>query len=859
MKKVLLSIFFVFAAIASANAVIAYPHPVKVTQPDGTVITIQLHGDEYLHWATCGNSLVAKGPDGYWHYSSFGANPSGAGTLGARVKATASGDGSLVTPPAHLVADALGKRKENALNTQNTSNSAISADTKHFLILLIEFADKSFTMDKSDFNGLLNGVNYTYNGATGSVNKYYKDVSFNKFNPVFDIYGPIRVSNTSAYYADNTSEAVVEACQWAHANLGLDFSKYCNVDRERVDNVFFFFPGYNAAEGGGDDTIWPHAGFRSYPFLTIDGVGIYQYGCTSEFKGSSGNVMAGIGTFCHEFGHVIGLPDFYDVDYEENGYTNALSTLSLMSSGNYNNEGRTPPYMTYEEKHILGWDEGLTLLSSGSNTLLKTSQNKTYYFPTSNEGEYFLLESRPSEGWDTYTGTKGLAIYHVDKSDNILPDGITAREHFEAGYMINAFAAHQCMDLIETVPESQLQYTDQLTFPGPEGRDAFTATSTPAQQPWNGCPTGYNLTGIYFNNSTGTTSVTVGKETKIVGNVRNYDGDAIAGAEITVTAQTMFSPVVRNGVNSVKLYGVKKASGAAEYHAVSGYDGSFAIDLSQGGTYLVKITKFGYTEFSTSVTVNAISNVNAYLALPVDLSGIELRKYTDFTGNLVGYGSGVDCYAGLRYTSSELLPYVGSTISSISFLIFKNSEDTFDKVGVKVYFGDECVYDKECRDVTFGSMYTANIEDADLRIPGGVDVTFVYYVINPSFGWSMAVADNGNPVEGGNLVNSVNNLNWQTYNGNLVISANVINNNEIFNLSGLNYIAHAPQYSAGDKFELKLVESSVNPLSSVSWTVNGQTASGSVTLKAGTTVVQAHLTYSSGRTETVEVRLKVVN
>lgn len=846
-----------FTAFASANAVIAYPHPINVTQPDGTVITIQLHGDEYLNWVTCGNSLVEKGDDGYWHYTSFDAN-TGNKVQGARVIATPAGDGSLVTPPAQLVEKALMQRKQNTRTAKNASGNSISLGAKRFLILLIEFSDKSFTMGKEDFTGLLNSDNYSYNGAVGSVNKYYKEISFGKFNPIFDVYGPIRVSGTSAEYAADDVDAVIEACNYANEYLGVDFTKYCNRDKSLVDNVFFFFPGHNRAEGGGADTIWPHAVTYGGPFLKLDGVGIYQYGCTSEFKGSSGEVMAGIGTFCHEFGHVIGLPDFYDVDYETNGSANALGTLSLMSSGNYNNEGRTPPYFTYEEKLILGWNDALIKLDSGNNSLMKTSMNKSYYIPTSNEGEYFLFESRPNDGWDRYTGTSGLAIYHVDKSNNMLPDGMTARAHFENKYNINAFAAHQCMDLIETVPESQIQYTNQYTFPGPEGRTEFTSTSTPAQSAWDGSATGYDLTDINFNYSNGKTSVNVGKVTKITGYVRDYDGMPIPGAEITATLRNATETVIGSGAGTMKVLSLKNVPGATEYRATSAGDGSFEFNVSEAGNYSVKVTKFGYVDYTTSVQVDAVSNIYVCLALPKDLLGTELRKYSLYENNVLGFGAGVDCYAGLKYTADELAPYVGSSISSISFQAYKSANDTYGKVGVKVYFGDECVYDAECKDVFFNSIYTRNIEDAGLKIPDGKDVTFVYYILNPSCAYSIALADKDNAVEGGNLVNRNDGLQWTMISANVVMSATIIQKNEVFNLSGFNYIPHAASYRAGATFELKLVESSVRRPSSVSWTVNGQAASGSVILSAGTTVVRAHIEYGNGRTEIVEVCLKVL-
>jgi len=847
MRKLLLCLLFVFAASRLVFAVTAYNGPVKVKQPDGTVLTIYLHGDEYLHWATCGNSLVTKGSDGYWYFATFDADGNSI-SQGTRVTATLPGDGSNVTPPASAVAKAMEKRglssdqqggyQPSVLVKSSLLSSApsISNGEKKFLVLLIEFSDKSFTRSKNDFVDMLNSDSYSYNAATGSAWKYYNDVSFGRFSPSFDVYGPIRVSYTSAQCAVHDSSAVIQACRIANDSLNVDFTKYCNADPTRVDNVFFFFPGYNQAEGGGSDTIWPHSRSLSVT-LILDGVRISRYACASEFRGSENEVMAGIGTFCHEFGHVLGLPDLYDTDYEVNGQGVALQTLALMSSGNYNNEGRTPPYMTYEEKKILGWDDGLITLTSGLNVLSKTSANKTYYTPTTTEGEYYLYESRPNEGWDSYIKCRGLAIYHVDRSDYVL-DGITAAERWRQHNKINAYSYHQCMDLVETIaPESAVKTYGRMTFPGVDGITSFTSQTSPASKSWNGVATGYNIRNINFNSTDGTTKLYVDNSRSVYGVVKNTAGQVLSGVAVSV-----------------------EDSSSNKYETLTDSDGCFATVVPNAGNYSVSATKEGYLNYKTNnVAVDDIAQVNFVMSTPLDGSESVLKKYSAVSDQRFGFGSRLNHYAGLKYTADEMSSYVGSSIKSISFMADNGGNGTVDKMGVQVYFDDVCQCDCESPVHVFGTTCTVDISERNLMIPSGKSVTFVYYLKNSTFDTPVVLADYGvSASDGSSLINNSANLNWQQLqSGRTVISASITVGSQVIDLSGINFIPRKQSYSAGETFELTISSSSVNPPSSVTWTVNGEDASGSLTLSSGTYTIQAHLTFQSGRQEIVETRINV--
>ena len=107
MKRIFLNIVLALSLLTAtaieAWAVKAIPTPVSVRQPDGSVIKVMIHGDEYLNWMTCGNRIVAYGSDGYLHYASIMAD--GKKVLGGRV----SGSGALMTngsapnPPAAAI------------------------------------------------------------------------------------------------------------------------------------------------------------------------------------------------------------------------------------------------------------------------------------------------------------------------------------------------------------------------------------------------------------------------------------------------------------------------------------------------------------------------------------------------------------------------------------------------------------------------------------------------------------------------------------------------------------------------------------------------------------------------------------
>lgn len=237
---------------------------------------------------------------------------------------------------------------------------------------------------------------------------------------------------------ENPIQMVVDACKAANLD-GVNFADYDTDSDGIVDNVFIYYAGHNEAEWASENTIWPHR-WGIYPTsmygssgnyegsvssVTFNGKRVEDYACTSELKGNSGTDMAGIGTFTHEFGHVLGLADMYPTNGLEHL---TLSDWNIMDAGAYLNDGRTPPAYNAFERFQLGYltPQLLTGEVIGQTLQPLTSSNQAFLVsPTDYHNldganpsptEFFLLENRQNTGWDAYLPGHGMLIYRINYS-----------------------------------------------------------------------------------------------------------------------------------------------------------------------------------------------------------------------------------------------------------------------------------------------------------------------------------------------------------------------------------------------------------------------------------------------------------
>lgn len=323
------------------------------------------------------------------------------------------------------------------------------------LLILAQFTDIKFDSINTQiaYDSLANSSHYTFNGATGSCKQYFEDQSNGKYSPQFDVIGPVTLPHTAAYYGKDTAETgndryifdfVYDACREAN-NIGVDFAQYdFNRDND-VDLIYIVYAGYGQADGGEQATIWPHSwdimsslyfGYTNqstyyvtcdektwdiidYYLPMFDGKTLMTYACSNELNYSQ-KLRDGIGTICHEFSHLLGLPDYYITD---NAYSHLKNqtpgSWSIMGSGNYLNESRTPPNYSAYDKYFLGWAEP-TVLTQGQSISLPADQMT--YFQVRKNGSptgalctdtVYYIENRQYEHWDAYLPGHGMLIWQV--------------------------------------------------------------------------------------------------------------------------------------------------------------------------------------------------------------------------------------------------------------------------------------------------------------------------------------------------------------------------------------------------------------------------------------------------------------
>jgi len=421
------------------------PAPRKVTtitQPDGSVLKVYRKGDEFFHYTTSTDGYVLlRNKDNFFTYAvkdSSGELQAGKIVAVNEEKRSSSDKQFLQTIQPGLsasgkaISTAISKRLQRISARKAASvsrgklatgliNDYPTTGSPKSLVILVNFSDVKFNAANTtaEFSSLLNEEGYNKNGHVGSARDYYKYNSKNVFTPDFVVVGPVTVSKTRDYYGQNGAsgedlhpeEMAKEACILADATV--DFSQFDYNKDGYVDNIYLFYAGNGEADSGLENTIWPHSSSleNNNMALTLDGMKINDYACSSELNYL--DERAGIGTFVHEYAHILGLPDLYDVDYDYyNGQGFDLNSWSVMAYGPYNNNSCVPPCMSVLERKLLGWSTPTELTLPSSLSLQDFgSSNQGYIIKTNNDGEYFLLENRQltKNPWDAYLPYHGSA------------------------------------------------------------------------------------------------------------------------------------------------------------------------------------------------------------------------------------------------------------------------------------------------------------------------------------------------------------------------------------------------------------------------------------------------------------------
>ena len=234
MKRSLLTILAACAAITSILAIPTKPGPVKYTQPDGTVITVTVRGDEYGHMIFSEDGLLLKEKDGRLEYASFDSDgaPQASGIVADGTALPQSVARSLQSPAQiEAWAETLWQQRHERLSMRRNiykkhpSNPSVATRSEgdmesdgmigidfgkthnmfpavgepNALVILVEYKDLGFTYGSHEYyERLLNEEGFSDYGSRGSVRDWLIENSGGRFSPHFDVYGPVTLPKDRA-------------------------------------------------------------------------------------------------------------------------------------------------------------------------------------------------------------------------------------------------------------------------------------------------------------------------------------------------------------------------------------------------------------------------------------------------------------------------------------------------------------------------------------------------------------------------------------------------------------------------------------------------------------------------------------
>lgn len=524
MRRHLITIMTITSA-GVALAIPAKPGLIRYTQPDGTSVEVRLKGDECGYVLFSADDMLLVNRDGCLEYAEFESDgtPVSSGLVVGKTTLTESQKKILQSGQqisdwvARVNADRLKKYEEIAsfrktkvsnhaysqtinsdededdqqgsdrqwsvpwrFTLSNTSFKTITGSPKA-LVLLVEYSDVPFTFADHDyFDRMLNEEGFSDYGSLSSVKDYFAYNSMGQFTPDFDVYGPVTLPKVRAYYGGNDFR---DNDQFPHMMAvhameilddEVDFTQYdCDGDGV-IDNVFIFYAGQGEHDSALRDAVWPHSYDLTYADphneYYFDGVLLDHYACTCEHP-TGEDRPDGIGTFIHEFSHVMGLPDLYSTTY-----TSAFTpgSFQVLDEGPYNNDGLTPPNYSSYERCALGWIE-LKPFEEGLNEIPELTQsNVAYVIPTERKNEYYFLENRQQIGNDQFIPGHGMLVWHIDYDEKVWERNA-----------VNNSASHQYVDLVEADNKKLKNSRDGDPFPGVKEITEFGPSTKPALVSWN--------------------------------------------------------------------------------------------------------------------------------------------------------------------------------------------------------------------------------------------------------------------------------------------------------------------------------------------------------------------------------------
>lgn len=302
-----------------------------------------------------------------------------------------------------------------------------------------------------------------------SLEKYFADNSFGQYTPSFDIIGPVTLPGDRRSYGANDEEGddigdavmIADACNSVE-DLA-DFTLYDQDGDGRIDALAVIYAGEGEKQDYLPDAVWEftddlEATLELDYLVQLDGKTVASCCAVPELRTPS--KRDGIGTFIHEFAHILGLPNFSST---AGLLVKTLGDWDVMDHGCFNDGANTPSAMSAYERWYLGWIEPILLdgpmnvrlrdlNESGDCAIITATGQSNLNGLSPDPREFYILENRQQSGWDQYIPGHGLMLTKIDYVKN----------KWESDE-VNSVERHLCVDLVEADGKAPQYKADNLT------------------------------------------------------------------------------------------------------------------------------------------------------------------------------------------------------------------------------------------------------------------------------------------------------------------------------------------------------------------------------------------------------------
>ena len=454
MKQIILFLMALCFSASTAHAAKANQTPFAVRQADGSTLMVVLHGDESYSWYTTLDGVMLSHVNQSFFISSI--NQQGlllpTTQLAHEAQQRSTAEQQLVKAQAPLKPLFL----KEALHRLSKARATVTSKcfphkgSPTALVILAQFTDTVFHMadPKASFEQFLNGGTPSDLGCGearnySSVKQYFSDMSNGQFVPNFKVVGPVTLPNSLKYYgADNGdsrdinyTQFVTDACAEAAKISSFDDPALDSDNDGTIDLVSIIYAGFGQNNGAMTDALWAKMSFRNVGEFNGKNVNLNmivhelnanekQLKTVNPASNGSFSVpqIAGVGVFCHEFSHTLGLPDLYATVPSANINNQCMEYWSLMDGGEYVHNSYYPTAYTAWEREVMGWQTPQLLNADGTYTLKAYANGGEAYKlqNSASDTDYLLFENIQKQGWNQYLSGHGLLVYRIHANPTTL-------------------------------------------------------------------------------------------------------------------------------------------------------------------------------------------------------------------------------------------------------------------------------------------------------------------------------------------------------------------------------------------------------------------------------------------------------